>query len=356
MSSLSDILSVLIGLVTVFLLLSIIVSYLMELLASVFNLRSKNLADAVQLLLEPSTDALDGVRKLKDNYKAAQNIWDASGTAGLAAEEFKARLTRQLNENFLKAFYAHPAIASLSRPGSLPSYIPSKTFAAVVWDLLCKAGSGQTTAPEVALESVKEGIRSLSDESLKTALLPLVESVEAAERTEAEKIALARENLEGWFNATMQRATGWYRRKSVWISLAVGIFIAVLFNADTIGFYQTLWRESSAREIVSAVAVASLQSGTMFSSDEALTALRELPLPLGWNGRLADNNPQTPSNPQELPVLAGEIAVKLLGLLITGLAISQGSGIWFDTLGKLINLRNSGTRPEEMTAGASRPK
>ena len=32
-----------------------------------------------------------------------------------------------------------------------------------------------------------------------------------------------------------------------------------------------------------------------------------------------------------------------LGLLITGLAISHGSSLWFDMLGKLVNLRSSGT-------------
>src|SRR5437870_4444360 len=45
---------------------------------------------------------------------------------------------------------------------------------------------------------------------------------------------------------------------------------------------------------------------------------------------------------------------KLVGLLLTGLALSLGAPFWFDLLSKLINLRGAGAKPkreDEMAKG-----
>jgi hypothetical protein len=39
--------------------------------------------------------------------------------------------------------------------------------------------------------------------------------------------------------------------------------------------------------------------------------------------------------------------VKILGMLIAGLAAAQGAPFWFDILKKFINVRGTGTNPVE---------
>jgi hypothetical protein len=58
MSTLFDFISIAIGLVFIFWLLSIITSYVLELISSTFALRAHNLADAIHLMLQPPSDKL----------------------------------------------------------------------------------------------------------------------------------------------------------------------------------------------------------------------------------------------------------------------------------------------------------
>lgn len=79
---------------------------------------------------------------------------------------------------------------------------------------------------------------------------------------------------------------------------------------------------------------------------EAQNILDELELPLGWSFQFPDQDLGTPENLRDFPDTFGGWILKILGLLITGVAISQGSSIWFDVLGRVINLRGTGGKPE----------
>jgi hypothetical protein len=52
------------------------------------------------------------------------------------------------------------------------------------------------------------------------------------------------------------------------------------------------------------------------------------PLPIGW-ASLSDENP----------------IIRLIGWLITGIAISLGAPFWFDLLSKFVNIRAAGQKP-----------
>ncbi len=348
MFSLSDALSIVIGLVSIFLLLSIIISYLLEMIASFFQLRSANLANAIQCMLDPSAPVLEGVTLVKKAWSQGLDVWDKGLPAKLEAT-FNQAIASQLNENAVKAFYSHPIIQTLSKPNKLPSYIQPRDFSNALFDLLSKAGTQNVTKPEEFLTNVKKGVEGLEDPLLKGTILPLIQNAEIMEQDNEKRIALARANVETWFNNTMDRASGWYKRQTTRIAIVIGLIIALLLNVDTLAMVQSLWSNTSLRQSISSVAVAYIQQGKDQNADQALGELRTLNLPLGWSGMLADNNPQTPLGPQEIPVLPGEIILKVLGLLITGLAISQGSSVWFDILQLLlnINLRNTGTKPAD---------
>jgi hypothetical protein len=50
------------------------------------------------------------------------------------------------------------------------------------------------------------------------------------------------------------------------------------------------------------------------------------------------------------PPRGSEIAAKIVGLLLTGIMVLQGAPFWFDILRKIVNVRSSGTKPEEKTS------
>src|SRR5206468_11397190 len=110
----SAILDTAIGLIFVFLVLSLVVSAANELLAALFKWRANNLFLGIrQLLQDPSVTGL---------------------------------VTR---------FYEHPLIDGLSSKGKKPSYIPSRTFALALLDIVSPttAGSNRT------LEDLEAGLR-----------------------------------------------------------------------------------------------------------------------------------------------------------------------------------------------------
>lgn len=49
------------------------------------------------------------------------------------------------------------------------------------------------------------------------------------------------------------------------------------------------------------------------------------------------------------------LLIKIIGWLITALAISQGAPFWFDILNKAINLRSTGKPPEVLVQKSKTP-
>ena len=128
MPSLSDILSVAIGVTFVFLILSLLNTWVMELIATILSLRANNLADILQNMLDPSAQKLEGAKTLNE----LKGLWNTGPLEDTA---------NKLSKSALKAVYDHPIIFSLSKPGGLPSYITAQDFTTALFELLNKAGS-----------------------------------------------------------------------------------------------------------------------------------------------------------------------------------------------------------------------
>jgi hypothetical protein len=194
-------------------------------------------------------------------------------------------------------------------------------------------------------------------------------------------VATARVNLETWFNDSMDRLSGTYKRKAQVTAFIVGAILALLLNVDSINVATSLWREPTLRQAIIAqaqnyAAPAATQAGATTASPlqniPALeTQLQALNIPFGWTFTAFDTAGRTCSL---LPVQAGQVwgipsqdgsahplclrfsnmppdiiswLVKLMGLLMTGLAATQGAPFWFDVLGKLVNVRGTGANPAE---------
>jgi hypothetical protein len=185
-----------------------------------------------------------------------------------------------------------------------------------------------STAPGAQLVAAVEQLP--EDHPLRAPLLRAITSAAG----DLDKI---RTTMERIFNETMDRISGWYKRK-VQIALTIYAIVLVLaLNVDSITLARTLWTDGPVRQAV--VAAADQPNQDPATAEEQLRKLVSLALPVGWTTDSA-GDPRR-HLPDDLP---GWL-VKLLGLAITVGALSAGAPFWYDTLSKLARLRSSGPPP-----------
>ena len=61
-------------------------------------------------------------------------------------------------------------------------------------------------------------------------------------------VAKARENIENWYNSSMDRVSSWYKRRAQLTIFFVGIFVAIAVNVDTITVAKRLSTDDGLRE------------------------------------------------------------------------------------------------------------
>jgi hypothetical protein len=203
-------------------------------------------------------------------------------------------------------------------------------------------GSLDPTKPLPGFADVESAIKSLPDCNIRDTVLAHVVSAQG----DLEKL---RGDLANWFDHAMDRLGGVYQRKlRVW-SLGIGLGLAVLFNADSIFVAERLWNDSALRAGIAQGASELVQTSTATAAsnakfDDIKTALANLNeyqselrgFPIGWTAA------SLPSTLGSAPVW---LIVKLVGLIVTGLAISLGAPFWFDLLQTFVQVRATGEKP-----------
>jgi len=301
----STILDVVIGLVFVYLLLAIICTTMNEWVANGFSMRSNNLASAIKQLLDQQPGSKD-----------------ATGT-------------------FLEQFYAHPLISGMMAPGNNHfSYLPSRTFATAVMDLATTQKPGMIT-----FDDLQNGIEALPPGDVRKALLALIQNAD-------NDLKKAQKNIEDWFDDTMDRASGWFKNRSQWVTILVAVLLTVTTNADTVRITSTLWKSPTLRSVMVVKATNRAETPqsaveykdkndplnpTIKASKDELDALQQV---LGWTKA-------------DLQVDWLGWLKRLVGWILTIAAISMGAPFWFDLLSKLVNIRNAGKKPQTSDAAAN---
>ena len=162
----------------------------------------------------------------------------------------------------------------------------------------------------------------------------------------------------------MERASGVYKRNSKGLALIISFCIAVVANADSFHMISRLSTDSILRDALVKSAVALEES---CQSDDSLDCIKsttqqnldELSLPLGWScvnfeqqtslrAPFFCKNIENTDNLLKSPnyfVISIKIFKKFLGLIVSTVAFSMGASFWFDILGKIINVRNTGMKP-----------
>jgi len=210
----------------------------------------------------------------------------------------------------------------LAHPGVTPgakrtSYVSADGFAAAVVDVL--AGEGEVTMQFARLQA---GIAGLPDGRFKTVLQSVASRA-------AGDVSAFEQNLAKWFDDSMDRLGGKYKRLSGYISIGIGVLLAGLFNLDAIAVSKTLWLSESLRQQASAAAAAQVAKGTSAVIDMQVDQTLAL-FGFQLNVHVGSFNP-----------------IILFGCLITAFAVSLGAPFWFDFLQNVVkmNVRGTGDKP-----------
>ena len=317
----STILDVAIGVIFVFVLVSIICSAIREGIESILKTRAAHLEHGIRELLH-----------------------DRAGT-GLAKDLFQHPLVAALYENDYES--ARPAHDGKKRPwalargGKMPSYIPSRSFAVALMDLAVRGReitpeNSSASAPVLSLQSLRDGVSNLQNDKVQRALLVAIDSAQG-------DLNRAQANLEAWYESGMDRVSGWYKRSTHRVLFMIGLFVAVSLNVDTMAIARHLYQDSGARAAVVARAGALNTAGPTQVADyqAARAALDSLPLPIGWQ-----------RNRHEFPRIKNfgtfwvGYAIPVIGWIMTALAATLGAPFWFDVLNKVMVIRST-VKPHE---------
>jgi hypothetical protein len=257
--------------------------------------------------------------------------------------------------------YKHPLISALS-PSDLqhyPSYIPAEKFATALLDIV--SGKGRLLTD---IDALREGVKKIGTPALQTSLTALLDSSPDA--------AALKKNVEEWFNDTMDRVSGWYKRNAQRNALLLACAVTLVMNADTVNAAHTLWTNPSMRAAVveearlraakkppdeslpmveyrnSSDATASTPVNVPSSPEEGLSSNEQKLL-----GQLTGWGPDWEKLGAASGLAAWLVALWLIiythsiGWIVTALAVSLGAPFWFDTLNRFMNIRNAGRAPDE---------
>ena len=196
---------------------------------------------------------------------------------------------------------------------------------------------------------------------LKRNLISLAQEAQIQANELADGIRKFEGSLAQWFDRAMDRASGVYKRNSKGIAVLLGFVIAITSNADTLYVLTRLSRDSVLRSSIVRAADQLVVEPDQFNPDSppaeetgavdvptattqqlqevkdaVQVALDDLPLPVGWTPQVVEQQKQQASNWQ-FPILR-----RLIGWFITGIALSMGASFWYNLIGKIIRVRNTG--------------
>lgn len=308
-------LDVLIGLVFIYVLLALVCTVVMEMVAGRMDMRTKNLRLGLTNLLG-------------EDLMLTRQGRAVVATAGQEAERSPA----------VQQFYDHPLIKTLREDGTPPSYIPPATFALAVIDMFAPAQGGGRKVNDFTA-GVNLCLEEASD--LRRNLLILVDEAGG-------DMAKLKANLETLFNNAMERVSGWYKNKTQLPLLLFATAFCLLANVDSIRIAKGLYSDGALREALVAQAQEAVKNPRVLAGSEqdpaadlqrSVAEIKKIGIKIGWDQETWETSTEA-------------WFTKLVGIMITALAVSLGAPFWFDILNRLVNIRAVGKSPVESKPGS----
>ncbi len=394
----SVVLDVAIGMAFVYLLLSLIASVVQEMLATFMQLRSANLLRGVRSLFSGDSlwgsdlvDSLYGhglIRGLfadpEEDLKARQpvaagadtNVAQTAAANGDATQTWKPSYPHRLDRvrYWLRGWLGikpEKDVRSVSNQLLLPAYIPSRTFALALIDILNRDKATGDDMMQSITRLLGEHHWLYQENKAGEALYALAIHAKG-------DLKAFQKSLENWYGDSMDRASGWYKRYTQTILLFIGFGLAVAFNVSTVHVAQTLWFDRDTRAAMANAAdqyakahpdppgvqqknnpsstPGDLAKKLQESAEAFDTATSSALLPVGWKhsfgeywSSILDSLSKFSWNKEWW----GPFDIRLLhalsvlaGWMMTAIAISLGAPFWFDMLNKIMVVRST-VKPQE---------
>lgn len=311
----SAILDVTIGLVFIFCLVSVICTSLREGLEAVLKTRAAYLERGIRELLQD-----------KDATGLARAVFEHPLIFGLySSTSYKPGGTSKL-----------PQVLAIGR--GLPSYIPTRNFALALMDIAARGrhtddANSHPNGPVLDLHTVRTNVLNLGSPQVQRVLLTAIDTAQ-------NDFDVARAAIEQWYDGSMDRVSGWYKRSTQWIIFWIGLFIAVALNVNTIDIAEFLYRNEAVREAVVARAESAAAEGRLANEgfSNARTELEGLGLPIGWGQQKTQSKPEVDT--------WSKYVAPGFGWLLTAVAATLGAPFWFDLLNKFVVIRST-VKPHE---------
>ncbi|MFZ4463239.1 MAG: hypothetical protein ACOYN5_05300 [Bacteroidales bacterium] len=400
----SPLLDVAIGLVFIFLLYSLLATAIHEAVASLFGLRARMLRDAITIgmLSNTSTDS-----RLISFWKGVQ---------GFFFKIVRISPDKPYKGKIGEKFYDYPLIKNYgsSRFFPIPSYIPSSNFSTVLINILTKEFDAKKEEIKKFRMEQSGGEGQLIDWNNVSNVFKIKELLDyyahyyAQENVGPPSAILDRDTwqiiqmhlhnslfdldqftskMEKWYDDSMNRVSGWYKRQTQFILIVLGFTLAIIFNVDTIKISQNLSTDKDARDKLVQMATEAVEKykddprvmqivvaeGVMVPDTSAKGKAANLALyeqyqqkadsiqafisndlqkandllSLGW-GNYGGKKSYFGRVGHVLKATFTSFR-KFIGFLILAFAVSLGAPFWFDLLNKLVKLRSSGKKEESQT-------
>ena len=321
-----------VGLVFTYLVFSTLCSAVNEAVSQFVNRRGRELFNTINGLLGNST--------------AEERFWNHPLISGL----IRSRNLKQTAEPLLSksADEIKTKFRTKTFKDIVPSYISPSTFARVLLDITGKTSAlvappGEDQSQAVGGQAASPGAEQpptappapQSDAPVATpgpVSIPAVDSIITAAGAD---LARAEKEIEMWFNDTMARLSGYYKRWTQRLLLIFAVVVVVAFNVNTIQLAQSLWREPAVRAgVIQSAQNPTNPSSQSPTSQQAATAVDQaLSLPIGWSS-------------STWHVDDGQWLWTIVGWLLSIGAVSLGAPFWFGVLGRITSLRSTGPPPK----------
>ncbi|MEO7990012.1 MAG: hypothetical protein ABI663_10750 [Chryseolinea sp.] len=218
-------LDVVIGLVFVYLLYSLYATVIMEMISSFLGLRGRNLDYALK-------------RMLMDENKKDNWFLDLLSRYGESIVQMTGKSMSMKTTDLYTDFFNQRTIKYLNNGGvnNMPSYLPKESFTKGIIDAI------KSNDPDLnKLNNLIQGLEQLPESEAKKH----IESLLTDANYDLNKFRIL---LEDWFNHTMDRSVGWYKRSVQLLLFITGMTLAIIFNVDTIATIRKLSNDRDARE------------------------------------------------------------------------------------------------------------
>ncbi len=308
----STLIDVAIGLIISFLGVSLAASAITEAISSALSWRERNLLQGIQSLL---------------NDRAF---------AGLALDLYNHALVNPLTSGTAK---------KLQDLEHTPAYIDSRQFALAFYETLVSKAEKRSRADE-ATKGPGDVIAGIEDKQLKAAM----ECLWAASSGTVEDF---KKNIAVWFDNSMDRVSGCYKKKTQVVTFAVAFAIAALANVNVLYQSAEIWSRPS---VIAAIETSKLSKPLERSDETQQSAVAE-------PSRIA-TSPSGVDAAQVLQALEQAALIgwtdgprprdleswwtALMSWLLVAVASLFGSAFWFDILQNVTRLKSTGNAPAKV--------